>query len=94
MKNKFLICYDIANNKRRRKLVKILEEYGIRLQYSIFRCELSNDKIKFVAKKLVGVIKKRDDSLMIIPINNDILKRSLFYGTVLITLSNSDPNFI
>lgn len=33
---RFTICYDISDTKKRNRLVKILEEYGQRVQYSIF----------------------------------------------------------
>ena len=32
----FLVSYDISNNKKRRKIVKILEDYGDRVQESVF----------------------------------------------------------
>ncbi|WP_407810278.1 CRISPR-associated endonuclease Cas2 [Spirulina subsalsa] len=41
LKNWYLVCYDIRCPKRWRKAYKVLEGYGERLQYSIFRCWLS-----------------------------------------------------
>lgn len=35
-----LIIYDITDNKRRQKMVKYLESYGIRIQKSAFECLL------------------------------------------------------
>jgi CRISPR associated protein Cas2 len=40
-KNWYLVCYDIRCPKRWRKAYKLLEGYGERIQFSIFRCWLS-----------------------------------------------------
>jgi CRISPR-associated protein Cas2 len=36
----WVIAYDSPSNKRRRKLAKLLEGYGERLQWSVFECRL------------------------------------------------------
>ncbi|HBR17945.1 MAG: CRISPR-associated endonuclease Cas2 [Deltaproteobacteria bacterium RIFCSPLOWO2_12_FULL_43_16] len=36
-----LICYDIEEDKVRARLVKLLEAYGVRIQYSVFEFNLS-----------------------------------------------------
>ena len=37
----YVICYDITEPKRWRKVYKLVNGYGRRLQYSIFRCRLT-----------------------------------------------------
>ena len=39
--NTYFFFYDIAVSKFRRKLVKIVEGYGSRFQYSVFVCQLT-----------------------------------------------------
>ena len=34
----WVIAYDSPSNKRRRKLAKLLEGYGVRMQWSVFEC--------------------------------------------------------
>lgn len=41
-KSMILVIYDISVNKRRNKLVKILEGYGFRVQKSAFEAKLSD----------------------------------------------------
>lgn len=36
----YIVSYDISSNKLRRKVAKELENYGIRVQYSVFECDL------------------------------------------------------
>lgn len=47
-----LICYDIAKNSPRRKVVKVLESYGWRMQYSVFTCELTERQAEELKKEL------------------------------------------
>ena len=41
MRYTYLVCYDIANDKRLRKVFQILRKSGDRLQLSVFECRLS-----------------------------------------------------
>lgn len=40
-RRRYLIAYDIADPNRLRRIIKIMESYGDRLQYSVFLCDLS-----------------------------------------------------
>ncbi len=40
----YLVSYDITSDKRRRKIASILENYGKRVQYSVFECELDEKR--------------------------------------------------
>lgn len=41
-----VICYDVDDNKVRRKLVKYLESFAVRIQYSVFVSDLNDRAIK------------------------------------------------
>lgn len=47
-----IISYDIGSDKRRRKVVKLLEGLGYRVQYSVFECELSPEQLRRVKEQL------------------------------------------
>ena len=47
-----LICYDISSNKTRREIVKLLSDYGKRVQESVFLCNLSIERVKNLDKDL------------------------------------------
>ena len=52
-----IVAYDISDDKRRGKVRDILENYGIRVQYSLFECRLKPDdvlKLKFYLKNLIN----------------------------------------
>lgn len=41
MRTSWLVAYDIANPGRLRRVCRLLLGYGDRVQYSVFRCDLS-----------------------------------------------------
>lgn len=49
----YLICYDISSNRRREKISKELKNYGQRIQYSVFRCDISRQRLLELYKKLL-----------------------------------------
>jgi CRISPR-associated protein Cas2 len=42
MRSMYLVCYDICDDKRLRKVFKTMRGFGDHLQYSVFRCDLSD----------------------------------------------------
>lgn len=67
----YVVSYDITNDKRRRKVVKYLESYGVRVQYSVFETELNQDQLKKLIKGLKKQIKKDEDTIRIYPISKE-----------------------
>ena len=47
-----MVCYDISSNKTRREIVKLLSDYGKRVQESVFLCSLSIERIESLEKNL------------------------------------------
>ncbi len=61
----FLISYDIEEDKKRNKIAKLLEDYGKRVQYSVFECLIDLEQLKYIKKKAEEIIDKEKDSLRI-----------------------------
>ena len=90
-----LICYDISSNKTRREMVKLLEDYGKRIQESVFMCDLSDERAiqldkalrTFYARKLKAMKKKKkpDDNnvldIFMAPMEPAIMDVSLILGS-------------
>jgi CRISPR-associated protein Cas2 len=60
-----LVSYDIPDNKRRTKLAKILEDYGQRVQYSVFECDLTAKQQAKLLKELKAVMVEQEDSIRV-----------------------------
>lgn len=62
-----LVCYDVAQDekgtKRLRRVAKILENYGQRVQYSLFECLVLPEQWIQLKSKLLEEINPRYDSL-------------------------------
>ncbi len=67
MKHWHLITYDIRDPKRLRKVAKLLEGYGNRIQYSVFRCRLDQMALEKLHWELNRIMKEEDD-LLVIPL--------------------------
>ena len=49
---RYLISYDISDTKIRNKVVKYLESFCYRVQYSVFLCVHAHVRVETIAKKL------------------------------------------
>ncbi|MER3447206.1 MAG: CRISPR-associated endonuclease Cas2 [Candidatus Dadabacteria bacterium] len=59
-----ILVYDIADDRKRTKLFKILEGYGIPVQFSVFECELSDENFLLIRDKVERIINKNEDSVI------------------------------
>jgi CRISPR-associated protein Cas2 len=66
-----IVFYDISDNKIRNKIVKILESYGIRMQKSVFQCEVNLRQFIQLKLKLSSIVEFNDGvSVVIIEVSN------------------------
>ena len=66
MRTTYLICYDISDDKRLRRVFKICKDYGSHLQYSIFECDLSQIEKTETQQKLAAEINAREDQVLFV----------------------------
>lgn len=59
----WLIVYDIADTGRRRRVAKVLEGAGERVQWSVFECRLSVVELTELRARIVDVIDTREDAV-------------------------------
>ena len=76
----YMVCYDIANPKRLRKTAKVLENFGIRVQYSFFQCDSPSEKMQELKERVLQIIDKRKDSFFIYPLCADCSKKAIVDG--------------
>lgn len=68
MDHVYLVCYDISEQKRWRRVYKTMKGYGVWLQLSVFQCRLSRVNLLRMTDTLTELIDTAEDHLMIIDI--------------------------
>lgn len=67
----YLVCYDICgegSDRRLRKVYRTMRGYGEHLQYSVFRCSLTDRQLASMEADLDAVIDHHRDQIMIVPL--------------------------
>jgi len=72
---KWLVCYDIADDGRRAWLVKILLDYGQRVQESVFWIDAEEELIVRMRERMAKVIQVEEDSLWLVPLCDACARR-------------------
>jgi len=66
MRHRYLVCYDVSDPKRLRRLFKKLHGFGDPLQYSVFKCDLSAAELALLRGAIRDIINIRADRVMIV----------------------------
>ena len=61
-----IVCYDIADPKRLRKVYRVMRGFGDHLQFSVFLCRLSPIQRARMVEALVHVIKPTEDQVVLV----------------------------
>ncbi|MBN2299286.1 MAG: CRISPR-associated endonuclease Cas2 [Deltaproteobacteria bacterium] len=84
----YIICYDIKYEcvndpkaaKRLNSVSRILQNYGLRRQRSIFECILEKERLQALKQELQAVIDRKKDSIRIYPMCEKCLKLTIVQG--------------
>ncbi len=60
MKTKWVICYDISDDKTRRGVFKTLKDHGLPVQYSVFESSLTHPQQQALKLRLTQDIETGD----------------------------------
>jgi CRISPR-associated protein Cas2 len=70
MMERWVIAYDIPDDRRRTKLAKILEGFGDRMQWSVFEILATGDDFLDLCRKITAVIEPQEDAVRLYPLCN------------------------
>ncbi len=77
----YLVSYDITNDRTRRKIAKELENYGRRVQYSVFECDLDKKRFEKMYRKLLLLMEGRsEDSVRIYTLCANCVEKLITIG--------------
>ena len=80
-RRRYLVAYDIRDDRRLRMIAGCMEGYGTRIQYSVFVSDLSSRELVLMRSDIESLMKMTEDSVMIIDLGTvGDLSRFLFLG--------------
>ncbi len=65
MRQTYLIVYDIRNSVRLQRIAKIAEDYGLRMQKSVFQAELEDAELSQMKRRMLTIIEPEEDGIKI-----------------------------
>jgi CRISPR-associated protein Cas2 len=65
MRKWHLVTYDIRDDTRLRRVARLMEGHGERIQYSVFRCRLSPIELERLRWELTRLVHAEDEVLVI-----------------------------
>jgi CRISPR-associated protein Cas2 len=80
-RRRYLVAYDIRDDRRLRSVASCMEGYGTRVQYSVFVSDLSDRELVLMRGDLEYLMKLSEDSVMIVDLGHSgDTGRFLFLG--------------
>jgi len=77
-----LVAYDIRNPRRLRKVAKVCEDYGIRVEYSVFECDLAEEHFDRLWADLSREIDWDQDAVLAYRICGSCVQNIASMGTI------------
>ena len=94
MRNRYIVTYDITDDRRRDAVYKTMRGFGDHLQYSVFRCDLSDRlRIEMIAA-LHPLIDHTQDQILLIDLGPIDGRASTCIGSVGIPYTNPERTVI
>jgi CRISPR-associated protein Cas2 len=76
----FVVAYDIVQDRRREKVMNTVKNFGLRVQYSVFECELTMQRANQLIERLRTLIDPRRDRVDMYPLCDACFFRSQNLG--------------
>ena len=77
-----LVAYDIAEQKRLSRVAKVCENFGVRVQYSVFECRLDEAEFTEFWLQLLCEIDEEEDRLVAYKIDARSAKETMTASTM------------
>jgi CRISPR-associated protein Cas2 len=66
MRQSYLVCYDICDDKRLRKVFQLMRGFGDHLQYSIFECQFTPSDLARCRALVSAIIHHEEDQVLFV----------------------------
>ena len=61
----YLVAYDIPDDPRRNRLARVLKDFGVRVQYSVFECLLDEQLLERMVTRIRDLLEESKDQVRI-----------------------------
>jgi CRISPR-associated protein Cas2 len=86
----YVVSYDISDDARRDHVRETLLNFGTRVQYSVFECDLAPGQLDELQHRLKPHVLPQEDSVRYYQVCKDCLGRSVVVGSGALNVS---PNY-
>ena len=62
---RYLVCYDISDDRRRQRLADVLLDYGSRVEESVFECMLEEQLASQMAERIRKTVDTGEDKVLV-----------------------------
>ncbi len=66
MRTSYIVCYDVSNEKRLRRVFQRMRNYGDHLQFSVFECQLTATDLARCRAELAEIINHQEDQVLFV----------------------------
>jgi CRISPR-associated protein Cas2 len=66
VRTSYLVCYDICDEKRLRKVFQAMRNYGDHLQYSVFECQFTAMDLVRCRTELAAIVQQNEDQVLFV----------------------------
>ena len=79
---RYIVCYDIADDRRRQRLGDVLLDFGQRVEESVFECSLEPSLAARMIDGVRAVVDTEEDKVLIYGLCENYTEKALVIGPV------------
>ena len=80
MSTRYVVCYDVADDRRRRKLAELLDGYGDRVQSSVFEMVVEPEMMEVCAAGIGALIEQSEDHVAVYRLCGACSRERSYFG--------------
>lgn len=88
-----VVAYDIACPRRLRRVAEVCQDYGVRVQKSVFECWLDDDRFESFWRRLQLTIKSQEDQILAYTLDAAAARRRRVAGNLAV-LSEKRSHYV
>jgi CRISPR-associated protein Cas2 len=79
---RYIVCYDLSDDRRRQRLVDVLLDYGKRVEESVFECTLEAPLAARMIDAIHKVVDTGEDKVLVYRLCENCAEKALVIGPV------------